>query len=361
VPRTPLRRYEDPLDAVWTTALRQVGLELERSAGAYATTDGRGRLALATQPELDADDCVAQMVLHELCHSLVQGRDSFELPDWGLCNETERDVVLEHACLRLQAALLIPYGLRQALAPTTDYRSFYDALPADPFAASAPGDLEEIALARAAHARRTQRPWGPHLERALRATRDLAGVLTPHLPEDHLLAAAEQPPAPHATGLLPAFAPTEERTCATCSWAKPRGSDGQGLTCVASGRKVAPSQMACAHHETDVDCLSCGACCREAYDTVEVGPRDRARSHAELLVARQGGYDMARRDQRCAALGGGERLPARGRPARTLPLYVPSADPFVCSIYDDRPTTCRNFTRRSAHCLSARRAVGLSL
>jgi Fe-S-cluster containining protein len=32
-----------------------------------------------------------------------------------------------------------------------------------------------------------------------------------------------------------------------------------------------------------------------------------------------------------------------------------------CVIYDDRPRTCREFTLGSAHCLSARRKVGLSL
>src|SRR6187549_1638417 len=154
VPRQAVHRYRDPLDTIWEEALRAIGLELERTDQAYATSDGRGRLALSTQPGLDADDCVAQMVLHELSHSLVQGRDSFDLPDWGLCNESERDVVLEHACLRLQAALLIPYGLRQALAPTTDYRSYYDDLPADPFTLRRASEREEVLLAKAGHAKR---------------------------------------------------------------------------------------------------------------------------------------------------------------------------------------------------------------
>lgn len=360
MPRQILKTYRDPLDALWTETLRKIGLELSRTDAAYATTDGRGQLAIATNEGMDPDDCVAQMVLHELCHSLVQGRDSFELPDWGLCNETERDVVLEHACLRLQAALLTPHGLRQALGPTTDYRAFYDALPADPFARRDASDEEEILLGRAAYARRNERPWGPHLEQALQATRELAAVLSPHLPEDHLLRAAEAPRAPHPTGLLPALSSARGANCGDCAWAKARGSS-DALTCVASGRRVRREQEACAHHEASIDCLSCGACCREAYDTVEVGPRDRALRHAELLVTRTGGYDMARQDRHCIALSGGERLPRRGRPERTLPLYRPSQQPFVCSIYDDRPTTCRDFTLGSAHCLTARRAVGLSL
>jgi len=34
---------------------------------------------------------------------------------------------------------------------------------------------------------------------------------------------------------------------------------------------------------------------------------------------------------------------------------------YQCTIYDDRPRTCRDFTLGSNHCLTARRRVGLSL
>mgnify|MGYP002149144524 CR=1 FL=1 len=46
---------------------------------------------------------------------------------------------------------------------------------------------------------------------------------------------------------------------------------------------------------------------------------------------------------RCAALGGAEE------------------GPYACAVYEERPRTCRDFTRGSAHCLSARRRVGLSV
>ena len=54
---------------------------------------------------------------------------------------------------------------------------------------------------------------------------------------------------------------------------------------------------------------------------------------------------------RCAALCGGE--PDAAKPERVTRYY--------CAIYDDRPRTCRDFTLGSAHCLTARRRVGLSL
>ena len=59
---------------------------------------------------------LAQLILHELCHALVEGPGALNRPDWGLDNESARDVEREHACLRLQARLAqrqrleSPYG-----------------------------------------------------------------------------------------------------------------------------------------------------------------------------------------------------------------------------------------------------------
>lgn len=169
--RTPTHRYVDPLDAVWLAAARRVGLRVERAPEVHAATDGRGTLVIGTPETLDSDDCLAQMIFHELCHSLVQGRASFEAADWGLDNESDRDLVREHACLRLQAALAARHGLRRVLAPTTDHRAFYDALGDDPLAPS--GD-PSVVLAREALARAAEPPWAPHLEAALRATGAIA-------------------------------------------------------------------------------------------------------------------------------------------------------------------------------------------
>ena len=93
-PRIPTHRYEDPLDRVWLGCAERVGLVVRRDPGAFATTDGRGVLRLATQEHLDPDDCVAQMVFHELCHALVEGPSSFDAVDWGLDNVAR--VVNEH-------------------------------------------------------------------------------------------------------------------------------------------------------------------------------------------------------------------------------------------------------------------------
>lgn len=159
--------YVDPLDAVWIAALQRIGFRVERSSEVYASTDGRGRLLLGTADTLDPDDCLAQMIFHEICHSLVQGEAMLSEPDWGLSNEDERDVVREHACLRLQAALAGAHGLRTFLAPTTDFRAFYDDLPLDPFE---PATSASSTLARVAFTRASSPPWAPHLARALEAT-----------------------------------------------------------------------------------------------------------------------------------------------------------------------------------------------
>ena len=79
--REVTHRYEDPLDRVWIGCAQRIGLRVVRDPGAFATTDGRGTLAIATAEGLDADDCLAQMIVHELCHSLVQGPQSFEEPE----------------------------------------------------------------------------------------------------------------------------------------------------------------------------------------------------------------------------------------------------------------------------------------
>jgi hypothetical protein len=158
--------YLDPLDAIWLTVAARIGFRVRRSAEVYASTDARGIMTIGDPSTLDPDDCLAQMILHELCHSLIEGAQSLRVPDFGLDNESERDVVREHACLRLQAWLTAQYGLRRVLAPTTDFRSYYDALPEDPFE----GDDPAAGLARAGAARSGEPPWAPHLGEGLAAT-----------------------------------------------------------------------------------------------------------------------------------------------------------------------------------------------
>ncbi len=64
------------------------------------------------------------------------------------------------------------------------------------------------------------------------------------------------------------------------------------------------------------------------------------------VVDRTTYLEVIRNGDRCGALDGGE--PDGDRVTR-----------YACKIYDDRPRTCREFTLGSAHCLTARRRVGL--
>ena len=180
-PRQVRHRYLDPLEQVWLATARRVGLRVERSGEVYASTDGGGTLRLGAHATLDADDCLAQMIFHELCHALVEGPASFAHPDWGLDNTGDRDVAREHACLRAQATLAGRHGLRALLAPTTGFREFYDRLSEDPLA-PAPGAAAadpSLALARAAVARAQEPPWAPYLDSALCATAAIARAVAP--------------------------------------------------------------------------------------------------------------------------------------------------------------------------------------
>ena len=97
--------YEDPLSLIWRSCAQGLGWRVERSAEVYASWDGRGTLRISDQAGMDPDDSVAQLILHEICHALVEGPAGLALPDWGLENVDSRDLVREFACHRLQAAL----------------------------------------------------------------------------------------------------------------------------------------------------------------------------------------------------------------------------------------------------------------
>ena len=173
--RKPQHTYLDPLDAIWLTVANRIGFRVERSPEVFASADGKGVMTIGAPSTLDPDDCLAQMILHELCHSLIEGAESLGVPDFGLDNESERDVVREHACLRLQAWLTGKYGLRGALAPTTDFRTYYDELPEDPFADE--GD-PATGAAKLGAVRSQKAPWAPHLREGLEATAKILEVVS---------------------------------------------------------------------------------------------------------------------------------------------------------------------------------------
>lgn len=167
-------RYDDPVDLLWLACARRCGLTVERSGAVFAAYDGAGTLTLSTGQHFDADDSLAQFILHELCHALVAGPEGISQRDWGLQNIDARDLLSEHACHRLQCALASRYGLRRLFAVTTEHRSYWDSLPEDPLGA---GDDPAIEVARAAWTRATTGPWSTPLSQALAGTRTMAEVL----------------------------------------------------------------------------------------------------------------------------------------------------------------------------------------
>jgi hypothetical protein len=341
--REPIIHYEDPLDRIWIGCAERIGLRVTRNPSAYATTDGRGTLSIAPREHLDPDDSLAQMILHELCHSLVEGLESFERVDWGLDNVSDRDVVREHACLRLQAWLTRPLGLARVLAPTTEFRAFWDALGPDVFV---PEEDPSVPLARKAVARVDAPPWGPHLRAALDATAVIARQVSSFCRDPGSLWSLVDPPRSiHPSGFPNAAEGTAaaRETCASCAWAS---SQRGGLRCLKADRPVRPQWAACERWEGALECGRCGACCREAFDTLEIEPRERIlKRHPHLVVERDGRLELPRQGGRCPALDGEGSATA----------------PYRCRIYRDRPRTCRTFRVGSPHCLLARRRVGLSI
>lgn len=363
--RRPSHRYEDPLNSIWTRCANQLGFTIKRTEAAYASTDGKGTLLIAVDSMLDPDDCLAQMIFHELCHALVEGEEGEKREDWGLGTIGKGDPWREHACLRLQAYLAAAHGLRNFFAPTTDYRvSFWNHLPENPFAAPEEqgGRREKSCIAaRQAAQRAASARWHGPLTEALKATAAIGSILTvTERPADpnpasqteqenrlptlwsELQKAPPTHPAGHAT--LASWHP--DKICEDCAWSHTfRG----GLRCRhTEGIKLKEKTPACTRYEPKVElnCQTCGACCREAYDSVEISEKERVnRRHPELVIIQETYRKLRRTGNRCAALGGGNT----------------PQEPYACQIYEDRPATCRQFTEGSAHCLTARRKVGLSL
>ncbi|HEY0477129.1 MAG TPA: YkgJ family cysteine cluster protein [Kofleriaceae bacterium] len=338
--------YVDPLAQVWLEAARRIGLAVMRTADAYAATDGRGTLAIGGDATLDADDSLAQMIFHELCHSLVEGEAAFARPDWGMDNTGPDHDWREHACLRVQWLLAGRHGLRALLAPTTEFRAFWDRLSGDVLADRADPSVQ---AAIAGLRRAGLPPWAPALGEALAATVQIAQVVARFAPPHGagarpLWSGVAAPPAPHPTG-LPARASAdgaETATCDACAWRT-------GARCRQAGARVDPAWPACERFEAALDCQTCGACCREAYHSVEVSRRDPVvKARPEMIVDRGSYLEIRRCGERCAALEGGA-------------IEDGTTMRYHCAIYDDRPRTCREFTLGSAHCLTARRRVGLSL
>ena len=181
--RPILARYLDPLELVWLSCCKQLGLHIRRDPDIFSMTDGTGLLALGPRSDLDPDDTVCQMVFHELCHWITNGEATFHERDWGFEVGADLDH-REHACQRLQAALADPHGLRDVMAPTGLFRQYYDQIPSDPFEpidGDEAWESEVIRVARVAYERACQAPFQEPLQQALTATASLRELIQPFL------------------------------------------------------------------------------------------------------------------------------------------------------------------------------------
>ena len=180
--RPILSRYLDPLELVWLSTAKRLGLDIRRDPEIFSRTDGSGMLWLGPRHDLDEDDTVCQMLLHEICHWITNGVDSVRHQDWGFPLD-DADDPREFACLRLQAWISEQYGLRGMLGPTGQYREYYDALPADVLQPldDSPWEATIVRLAGEAIARAQAAPFSPTLQEAMAATAALRHLVTPFL------------------------------------------------------------------------------------------------------------------------------------------------------------------------------------
>jgi hypothetical protein len=161
---SPLRCPQ--IDEIWLHVAGQLGFSIIRSESAYASSDGQGSIIVGTDETLDADDCVAQLVFHELCHALIEGEAKLNAIDWGLENTDDRDISREYAALRLQAHLSDAAGLRALMPPTTQWRPYYESLQSS----ALDGQDEAALVVQAAIVSRLFSRWQPLLTNALNLT-----------------------------------------------------------------------------------------------------------------------------------------------------------------------------------------------
>lgn len=344
MPERPIpHHYNDPVDLIWLRAAADLGLKVVRSADAFAAYDGKGTLTISTAEHFDADDCLAQMIFHEICHWLVAGRRGFKLEDWGLSNIDDRDLVYEYAAIRTQAALSRPYGLRDFMAVTTDWRPYWETLPENPLA---DGDDPAIALAQDAVFLARLEPFEAVLARALSATASIANAVRDSVDSTSLWSVTR---ARHRLGSL--LSESNDLRCGNCAWSVLEDSCS---ACIQHKEfdEAAPSveadEQACEKWEPEFtieDCGSCGACCREGFDLLSVTKDDPFKQlHPELVQLREDGeYCVPRPNGVCVALDGDG-----------------DTEPYRCRDYQNRPKNCGLFEVGGTGCLQARQRVGLS-
>ena len=304
-------------------------MNVVRSATVFASWDGAQTLTISTAEHFDPDDCLAQMILHEICHALIEGPAGQAKSDWGLENIDARHRVHEHACHRLQAALSGPFGLRQMMAPTTEHRPYYEALPPNPLSA---GTDPAIPMAQRAWPAATTGPWADAISQALSATAAIADTLRA-FDGDSLWAAA----LPRHPSALPP-APIKNPPCQQCAWFQD-GHCGRAKTTI-------PAQTPGCHYWqgplSASDCAHCGACCRQGFDVVDLDADSPLIQRHPTWITDQ---------------GWGPQLP---RPQGFCVALKQRSAPYRCSVYADRPSGCRDLEVGGLACLEARQRVGLT-
>jgi hypothetical protein len=339
--RRPTHAYTDPLDLIWIRTAERIGWRVTRSDEVYAAYDGNGTLTICNPANFDPDDCMAQYILHEICHALVAGPEGCKIENFGLDNTSEAHLLWEQATHRLQAELTRRYGLRGMLRPNSEYRYYFDSLPELPLFDD--GD-PAVPLAREGAERAEANPWREALGDALSATRSLVEAASEFAPEGNLfhLNAAPKFRVERRTSY-------EEYRCEDCAWHTPHETQHCHRHPHHGKRELSALLVeggACRHFQGRLsprDCGACGACCREGVHLVEVGADEViARTHAQLLVVDEHGRHLPRPGGSCPLLDGG------------------TGTPWRCREYSDRPRSCRDFEIGGAACLEARRRVGLS-
>lgn len=340
VERVPEAEYSDPLDVLWSQLLEDLGFQLRRSDDAYASFDGERTLTICTPQAFDADDCLAQMILHELCHALVGQEASRTKEDWGLASQGDANLDEEYAVHRLQATFAARYGLRQFMAVTTEWRPHYDAMGPDPL--RGPGRPEELARRGLAQARAWN--WEAKIDAVLKTTAQWGDALRPAAVPGSLWSRTRER---HPAGFLMG----KEGSCGTCAWSTVAKEGAfhclqRMLTVSEDVATVMESWPGCDRFEPTLPegaCASCGACCREAFDVVPVEEDEKLHEvRADLIEMRAGLFVIARPEGQCRALN-------------ELPVGH-----YRCSVYELRPRACMELARGSAGCLEARQRLGIS-
>lgn len=341
-----LSEYIDPLEYIWRRAAKQFGFNVERSKDVYASNNGRGIIYIAENQYLDPEDSMAQMILHELCHGLVQGESKVYELDWGFGKEgqtEEEETAWEHAALRLQAALLQQHGLRDIFIPTTPFRSYYQNLGANPLSNlddCAPFLQKGIALANRA-------PYRIILNEALNASYQMISVLqsmTYKSTATHFLWDGFELPKCHATGRMELSAWFNKK-CLDCVWF----NDDFCQKNTDAPQKILGTFNACSQFEQQqLDCQSCAACCC-AFDQIPISDLEfvhLSRLNPKIVTSLPDytGMTYNKSLPSCAALA-----------------HSSDRQRWHCTIYEERPLTCQDVEKYGPACLFARQKQGFTL